>query len=74
MNPANVTPAIDAADCTAIFCPECGDAVEDIPPANYLVPGVRPAYRHASDRTALCPVMTAQGYRPAGPVEHQVGA
>ena len=38
------------------------------------MPGVRPGYRHVSDRTALCPVMTAAGYRPAEPVEHQVGA
>ena len=62
--------ATDAGDVTAIFCPECGDEVEDVAPENYLVPGVR----HVSDRTALCPVMTAAGYRPAQPVEHQVGA
>ena len=48
--------------------------VEDLAPEDYLVPGVRPGYRHVSDRTALCPVMTAAGYRPAEPVEHQVGA
>ena len=51
-----------------------GDEVEDLAPENYLVPGVRPGYRHVSDRTALCPVMTAAGYRPAEPVEHQAGA
>ena len=61
-----------AGDRTAWFCPECGDAVEDAPPETYLVPGVRPGYRHVSDRTALCPVMTASGYRPAEPVEHQI--
>lgn len=37
-------------------------------------PGVRPGYRHVSDRTALCPMTTAVGYRPAEPVEHQVDA
>ena len=79
MNATNATtPVPDAANtgyATAIFCPECGgDDVEDAAPENYLVPGVRPGYRHVSDRTALCPVMTAAGYRPAEPVEHQVGA
>jgi hypothetical protein len=29
-------------------------------------------YRHFSDRTALCPVMTSHGYRPAEPVEYRV--
>ena len=56
-----VTDAANAGDATAIFCPECGDEVEDVAPENYLVPGVRPGYRHVSDRTALCPVMTAVG-------------
>ena len=69
-----ITHAANAGDVTAIFCPECGDDVEDVAPENYLVPGVRPGYRHVSDRTALCPVMTAAGYRPAEPVEHQAGA
>ena len=69
-----VTDAANTGDVTAIFCPECGDEVEDVAPENFLVPGVRPGYRHVSDRTALCPVMTAVGYRPAEPVEHQVGA
>ena len=69
----NATDAMDAGDITAIFCPECGDEVEDLAPENCLVPGVRPGYRHVSDRTALCPVMTAAGYRPAEPVEHQAG-
>jgi hypothetical protein len=61
-------------DLTAIYCPECGDEVEDVAPENYLVPGVVPEFRHVSDQTALCPVMTRHGYRPAEPVEHQVGA
>ena len=74
MDATEATSAIDATDVTGLFCPECGDAVEDVAPENYLVPGVRPAHRHVSDRTALCPVMTAQGYRPAEPVEHQAGA
>jgi hypothetical protein len=54
----------------AIFCPECGDEAVDEPPKNFLVPGVRPRYSHVSDGTALCPVVTAEGYRPAEPVEH----
>jgi hypothetical protein len=77
MNATDATDATAAAnggDVTTIFCPECGDEVEDVAPENYLVRGVRPGYRHVSDRTALCPVMTASGYRPAEPVEHQVGA
>src|SRR4051812_27246230 len=53
-----VTDATNTGDVTAIFCPECGDDVEDLAPENYLVPGVRPGNRHVSDRTALCPVMT----------------
>ena len=74
MNATEATSAIDATNLTVLFCPECGDAVEDAPPETYLVPGVRPGYRHVSDRTALCPVMTAVGYRPAEPVEHQTDA
>jgi hypothetical protein len=49
-----VTDAANAGDVTAISCPECGDDFEDRAPENYLVPGVRPEYRHVSDRTALC--------------------
>ena len=70
----NATEVGTAGEVTALFCPECGDAVEDAAPEHYLVPGVRPDYRHLSDRTALCPVMTAAGYRPAEPVEHRVDA
>jgi hypothetical protein len=73
-HPRNATEAGNAGDCTALFCPECGDAVEAVAPEQYLVPGVRPGYRHVSDRTALCPVVTAAGYRPAEPVEHPVDA
>jgi hypothetical protein len=46
----NATDAGDAGDATAIFCPECGDEVEDLAPENYLVPGVRPGRRHVSVR------------------------
>jgi hypothetical protein len=68
----NATEVGTAGEGTALFCPECGDAVEDVTLEHYLVPGLRPGYRHVADRTALCPVMTAAGYRPAEPVEHQV--
>lgn len=61
-------------DLTEIFCPECGDAVEDVPPENYIGPGLAPEYRHVSDGTALCPVITRHGHVPAEPVEHQVSA
>ena len=47
MNATNATtPVADAAnagDVTAIFCPECGDDVEDRAPENYLVPGCGPS-------------------------------
>ena len=49
-----VTDAANTGDVTAISCPECGDDVEDRALENYLVPGVRPEYRHVSDRPALC--------------------
>ena len=45
----NATDAMDAGDVTAIFCPECGDEVEDVAPENYLVPGVGPV-------TGKCPI------------------
>ena len=70
----NATEVGTAGKGTTLFCPECGDAVEAVAPEQYLVPGLRPGYRHLSDRTALCPVLTAAGYRPAEPVEHQAGA
>jgi hypothetical protein len=73
-DPTNATDAGTTGKGTTLFCPECGDAVEEVAPERYLAPGVRPGYRHVSDRTALCPVMTAAGYRPAEPVEHQVDA
>lgn len=54
-----------------IFCPECGDHATDRPPVGWIVPGPTPGYTHLSDGTALCPVVTSTGYRPAEPVEHQ---
>ena len=53
-------------------CPECGGEAEEGAPNNWLVPGETPRYRHADDKTGLCPVMTAAGYTPADPVEHAV--
>ena len=55
-----------------IDCPECGGEAEEGAPNNWLVPGEKPRYRHADDKTGLCPVMTAAGYQPAEPVEHAV--
>ncbi len=54
---------------TSIYCPECSEEVEPEAPENYHVPGEIPDYRHISDRTALCVVMTSAGYFPASPVE-----
>lgn len=56
---------------TDIYCPECGDPAEDMPPTGWSVPGPVPGYRHVGDRTPLCPVTTREGYRPAEPVEHR---
>lgn len=53
----------------SIYCPECGDAAEDMPPEDWRDRGDAPGYRHVSDRTALCPVITRGGERPAEPVE-----
>lgn len=55
---------------TSIYCPECGDAAEDVPPENWHEQvGEAPGYRHVWDRTALCPVMTRGGEQPFEPVE-----
>ena len=43
-----VTDAANTGDVTAIFCPECGDEVEDVAPENFLVPGCGPG-------TGTCP-------------------
>lgn len=59
-------------DLTAIYCPECGAEAEDTAPENYVVTGDIPEYRHADDKTALCPVLTVHGYRPAWPDEHEL--
>ena len=59
---------------TDIYCPECGDRAEDMPPEDWRVPGEVPAYRHAADRTPLCPVMTSAGYRPAERDDDETGA
>lgn len=59
---------------TSIYCPECGDAAEDMPPEDRREPvGQNFGYRHVTDRTALCPVTTRRGERPAEPVEHEDG-
>ena len=56
-------------ELTTIYCPECGDAAEDMAPENGPDAREVPGYRHVGDRTALCPVLTRGGYRPAEPVE-----
>jgi hypothetical protein len=54
---------------TDIYCPECGEAAEDMSPTDWRVPGEVPGYRHVADRTTLCPVLTRDGDRPAEPTE-----
>lgn len=51
-------------------CPECGEHVVPVPPLNWITPGEVPGWTHASDGTALCPVVGPAGYRPAQPVTH----
>ena len=36
-----------------INCPECGGEAEEGAPNNWLVPGEKPRYRHADDKTGL---------------------
>ncbi len=59
---------------TTIYCPECGAEAEDTAPEKYIVSDNVPEYRHVDNKTALCPVMTLAGYRPAEPVEHELSA
>jgi hypothetical protein len=40
---------------TDIYCPECGDPYEDMPPTDWRVPGEVPSYRHVGDRTDATP-------------------
>ncbi|GAA4557724.1 hypothetical protein [Pseudonocardia xishanensis] len=54
-------------------CPECGEHAVAVPPRNWIAPGEVPGWTHASDGTALCPVVAAEGYRPAEPVTHLNG-
>ena len=56
-------------ELTSIYCPECGDAAEDMAPENEQDVRKAPVYRHVGDRTALCPVLTRACYQPAEPVE-----
>lgn len=58
-------------DLVTLCCPECDDTVCDTPPTGWILPGPEPGYSHLSDGTALCPVITTCGYRPADPIEHQ---
>ena len=56
-------------ELTTIYCPECGDAAEDMAPENGQDFREVPGYRHVRDWTALCPVLTRSGYQPTEPVE-----
>jgi len=51
-----------------LWCPECGERAITRPPVRWTAAnGPRPEHSHV-DGEPLCPVMTAQGYRPARPV------
>ena len=56
-------------ELTTIYCLECGEAAEDMAPANGQDFREVPGYRHVRDWTALCEVRTCEGWRPAEPVE-----
>jgi hypothetical protein len=59
-------------DLISIYCPQCGDAAEDMPPQEWQESGEVPGYRHVADRRALCRLRTRNGYSPAEPVEGEV--
>jgi hypothetical protein len=65
---------LDTRSYVTIYCPECGAAAEDMPPENWQGSGEVPGYRHVADRTALCPVLTRGGERPAKPAEREADA
>ena len=53
-------------------CPECGEPAVHQPPDDlvpYQAHGTEPPQWSHPDRSSLCPVMTPDGYRPAGPGE-----
>ena len=53
-------------------CPECGEPAVRRPPDDlvpYQAHGTEPPQWSHPDRSALCPVMTPDGYRPAVPGE-----
>ena len=51
----------------SLWCPECGEPATARPPTRWTdANGPRPGHSHR-DGEPLCPVMTAQGYRPAQP-------
>ena len=53
-------------------CPECGEPAVHQPPEDlvpYQAHGTEPPQWSHPDRSALCPVMTPDGYRPAVPGE-----
>ena len=53
-----------------LWCPECGEPAVARPPTRWTnANGPRPERSHR-DGEPLCPVMTAQGYRPARPTTH----
>ena len=57
---------------TNTTCPECGDPAVHQPPDDlvpYQAHGTEPPQWSHPDRSALCPVMTPDGYRPAVPGE-----
>ncbi|WP_344411699.1 hypothetical protein [Pseudonocardia ailaonensis] len=62
--------ATSCPECGEAACPECGEAARPVAPVNWITPARLPRWSHASDGTALCPVVDRDGYRPADPVQH----
>ncbi|MGH7918836.1 MAG: hypothetical protein ACREQM_02695 [Candidatus Dormibacteraceae bacterium] len=49
---------------TGFVCPECGEPVQHVPPAGWLVPAPLPEWSHL-DGEPLCPIVGPHGYEPA---------
>jgi hypothetical protein len=55
------------------FCPECDEPVRPSVPVDWIGPNPAPHRSHASDETALCPVMSRGEYVPADLLQYLTG-
>jgi hypothetical protein len=68
---ANGGPGDGQTITPSLWCPECGERAVARPPTRWTdANGPRPEHSHR-DGEPLCPVMTAQGYRPATATTHR---